>query len=222
MKVLEFDNNKARIAITSMLDLWHLQQIVEKGDSITAKTLRTIFVKREEEKVKGEKKFVLLTIKLEKIEFDEHKSKLRMNGKIVEAPEEVQKGDYHTIEIGLGNSITIEKEMWKQEQLERLDRAKIKIEVADNSVLENFFVHLNKDDRLTAYGIEQVKIAAEIGAVKIVLVPEDKIRDKVIEEVVKIVESKRGEVKLVLKKGFMGKKFCEAYNIAAVLRFPIS
>jgi protein pelota len=90
----------------------------------------------------------------------------------------------------------------------------------DDKVLEEFFTHLNKNDRLVTYGLEQVKIASSYGAVKILLVSEEKIREKDVEEIVKEVENKSGEVKLV-ERGSLSQKFKSAYQIGAILRYPV-
>lgn len=224
MKVFEFNQAKkyAIIKIDNQLDFWHLQNIIEKGDLVKAKTLRRIFIQREEKKIKAKKKLVFLKIKVEKIELHKHLNKLRITGKIVEAPKEIPLGDYHTIEIGFGSKLTIEKEEWKKEQIERLEKAEIKIETIKPKLIQEFFVHVNKQDGLAAYGFEEVKIAASAGAVKILLVPEEKIAEKEVEEIIKEVESKKGEIKIVSKKEDLGKKFCDMYGIGAILRFAIS
>ena len=224
MKVIEFspDGKVAKLRIDDPLDLWHLQSILENGDFLTAKTLRTMFIQKEEGKEKGEKKFVTLKIKVEKIEFDKYKNNLRVSGKIVESPKEVQKGSYHTIEIGFGSFLTLEKEEWKQEQLERMERAKVKISAARDAEIQEIFVHVSKDDGFVVYGIEQVKAAAEMGSVKTVFISEEKIHEKNAEELIKEIESKRGEIKLVSRKRVLGEKFCRAYDIAAVLRFKLN
>jgi len=224
LKVVEFspEGKVAKLRIDDPLGLWHLQNILENGDFLTAKTLRTIFIQKEEGKEKGEKKFVTLKIKVEKIEFDKYKNNLRVSGKIVEAPKEVQKGSYHTIEVGLGSFLSLEKEEWKKEQLERMERAKVKISVARDSEIQEIFVHVSKDDGLAVYGIEQVKAAAEMDAVKTVFISEEKIHDKSVEELIKDIESKRGEIKLVSRKRGLGEKFCRAYDIAAALRFKLN
>ena len=223
MKIVKSDLNIRKLKIQNDLDVWHLQQIVEQKDLVKARTVRTIFIRREDQKEKGKRKLVLLKIRVEKIEFDEYQKKLRLNGKIVEGPEEIQLGDYHTIEVGRGDVIEIEKERWNEEQLERLKRASIRIEVLrDPKVLEEFFVHCNKNDGLVVYGFDQVKVAAGFGAVKIVLIPEEKLRDKTFEDLMKLIESKRGEIKLVSKKDVTGKKFCNTFDVGAILRFPIS
>jgi len=224
MKIIEFspERKTARLKVNNVLDLWHLEKIVEKGDLITAKTLRTIFIRREEEKIKTKKKLVTLTIKVEKVDFSKQKNKLRLKGKIVEAPEEVQKGSYHTIEVGLGKKLTVEKKEWKKEFMEKLKRAKRIIKIAEPKVIQEFFIHINKNDGLAVYGLDQVKIASQIGAVKIALISEEKIREKSIEKLVEEIEKKGGSIKLVSRKQKEGGRFCKMCDIAAILRFPIS
>lgn len=223
--MVEFDKEKgiAKLRVENPIDIWHLEKIIEKGDLITAKTLRTIFVQRGEERIKGRKKFLVLTIKIEKVEFQEQTNKLRLIGKIVEAPEEVQKGSYHSIEVGTGKMLTIEKGEWKKEQMERLEKTRTRIEfLKDSKEIEEFFVHVNRSDGLAVYGFEQVKMAASIGAIKIVFIPEEKMRSKENEELIDEVANKRGEIRIVSKRHPVGEKFCKMYDIAAILRFPIS
>lgn len=223
--MVEFDQDgkTAKLRVETATDFWHLEKIVEKGDLITARTLRTIFVQRGDEKIKSRRKSVVLTIRVDKIDFQEHTNKLRFIGKIVEAPEEVQKGSFHTIEIGIGNMFTIEKKEWKDEQIRRLEKAKVKVKVLkDPTLIQEFLMHVNKGDGLAVYGLEQVKLAASMGTVKIVFIPEEKIREDEIEELVEEVQGKKGEVKLVSKKYPFGKKFSKAYDIAAILRFPMT
>lgn len=223
MRVIEFDQAKkyAIIRIDNQLDFLNLQKIIEKNDLIKAKTLRRIFIQREEEKIKARKKLVSLKIKVEKLEFNENLKKLRIVGKIIEAPKEIPLGDYHTIEVGLGSKFIIEKDEWKKEQIERLEKARIRIGTTKPKIIQEFFIHVNKQDGLVVYGVEEVKTAALAGAVKILLVPEDEIAEKEIEEIITEVESKKGEINIVSKNNDLGKKFCNTYHIGAILRFSI-
>ena len=172
---MEFDKNKntARLKVENPVDVWQLEKIIEKGDLVTAKTKRTTFVQRGDERIKGEKKFFVLKIKIEKTEFKEETNKMRLIGRIVEAPEEVQKGDYHTIEVGIGKMLTIEKREWRKELIERLEKSKAEF-LRNYKEVEDFFIRTNKEDRLAIYGFDQVKMAASIGAVKIAFIPEEK------------------------------------------------
>jgi len=222
MKILRFEkeNGFAKLKVENELDLWQLQQMVNKNDLVKAKTIRQLFVQRETRKEKSERKLLLLSIKVEKVDYDRMKNELRIKGKIVEAPDKVQHGDYHTIEIKPGSVVGITKR-WTDEELERLKRSQVKMEVLkDEKILEEFFMHLNKNDQLVTYGLEQVKTAANYGAVKVLLISDEKIREKEFEEVVKIIENKSGEVKLV-SKGNLSQKFKSTYQIGAILRYPI-
>lgn len=225
MKVFEFRPEKgyAKVKINNQLDLWHLQNIIEPNDLVTARTLRTIFIQREGRKEKGRRIFVVLTIKVEKVDFQKHTNRLRISGKIVKAPKDIQLGDYHTIEVNIGTVLNIEKSVWKAEHVERLEKAKTRMEIIkEPKILEEFFMHLNKDDGLATYGFEQVKLASTANAVKIALIPEEKIQDKEVEQLIKEIESKSGQIKLVSRKDEFGQRFCRMYDIGAILRFAIS
>ncbi len=219
MKIVEkrFEKGFVKVIPENFLDLWYLSKLIEAKDKITAKTVRNIFIEREGKKEKSKKRALLLSIEAEKIELEENK--LRIKGKIVEAPEEVQKGSYHTIGIGIGNKILIEKREWKKEQIEKIEKSEKKIKKAAS--LKDFFVHLNKADGLAVYGIQEVKNSALIGAVKTLFVPLEKFDEK-IEEVMEEIEKKGGEIEFVSKKEYLGKKFIDEYRIGAILRFKIS
>ena len=150
-------------------------------------------------------------------------NKLKLIGKIMEAPEEVQKGSYHSIEVGIGKMFSVEKIEWKEEKIGRLKRSESKIEFLKNPKdAEEFYVHLNKNDGLAMYGIDQIKMAALIGAVKTVFILEEKIRSEEVEELIEEIFNKKGEVIIVSKKYPVGLKFSKTYDIAAILRFPIA
>ncbi|MDI6798723.1 MAG: hypothetical protein QMD12_01860 [Candidatus Aenigmarchaeota archaeon] len=225
MRILEANYEKkfAKVMVENRLDLWHLANILEPGDLITSKTLRTVFIERWGEREKVERKLVTLTIQLEKMVFQDETNNLRLTGRIVEAPKEITIGSYHTIEARIHSILYIEKKEWKQEHIERLKRAAKGIErIIKPTVIDEFFVHLNKNDGLAVYGFEQVRSAALIGAVKVVLIPIERIKDKRVDELIKAVEEKRGKIKFVARKEPSGEKFCRAYDFAAILRFPIS
>jgi stalled ribosome rescue protein Dom34 len=222
MKILSYERESgfAKLKVESELDLWQLQQMINKDDVVKAKTIRQLFVQKETGKEKSKRKLLLLAIKVEKVDYDKVKNELRVKGKIVEGPGEVQHGSYHTIDVKLGTILGITK-VWTKEELERLKRSQVKVEqLKDEKILEEFFMHLNKEDRLVTYGLEQVKTAASYGAVKMLLISEEKIREKDFEDLVRIVEDKGGVVKLV-SKGVLSQKFKSTYQVAAMLRYAI-
>ncbi|MDI6825995.1 MAG: mRNA surveillance protein pelota [Candidatus Aenigmarchaeota archaeon] len=127
MEIIKFNIKKGFVVVKINVndDLWYLESVIEPGDLIKSKTLRSLFVEREGRKIKAEKKPMTLKVEVEKIEFNEFANQLRLNGKIVEGPEDIQLGSYHTIEVKLGTILTIYKKEWKQYQIDKLKKAQI-------------------------------------------------------------------------------------------------
>jgi protein pelota len=342
MKIVSSDLKKGivKIRVNDNNDLWHLENLIEKGDFVTARTMRSVFIEREGRKIKVEKKPMKLKIEVEKVEYHKYANKLRVMGKIVEGPEEVSIGSYHTIEVEVGSVLTIKKQEWKKYQLERLKRAQLKVptvllvaadfeeatfaelkesgvdyvlevknphsmkeekqeefykkvaseiekrsenvkgvvlagpgfakehifaiikernpELAgkiiqdscssasraginellkrksiqkivtrskileESHLVEEFFYHLNKDDGLVTYGFEEVKNAIKMGAIKTLLVSEEKIRDEEVESLAREVERKGGKVEIISKMHDLGKQFSGMGGLGALLRFRIN
>jgi len=102
-------------------DVWNLDSVIEAGDVISGKSLRSGEILRGDQKIKTGKKPIFLKILLEKKEYHEYTGKLRLTGKIIDGPEDLI-GSYHTLEVGEGKVITIEKQ-WKNWQLEKIKRS---------------------------------------------------------------------------------------------------
>jgi len=127
MRIAFHDRKEGIIKLVpdSVDDLWHLSQIFESEDLVTARTLRKTSVKRGNEIDTGDKKPVTLTIKVEKIDFHPYTYKLRITGKIVSGPDDIQLSSYHTIDVDPGMTLKIQKK-WKKYQLDRLQKTRIK------------------------------------------------------------------------------------------------
>lgn len=344
MKILKKILSKGilKLQITENDDLWCLKDIIELGDLVKARTMRSIFITRGEEKLKVGKKPMTLKIQVEKIEFQEYTNKLRLTGKIVEGPDDIEIGSYHTIDTEVNGIITIEKDEWKKYQLEKIRKAeartpKVLIVVVDtdqatfgllekrgvsvlsdignphsytyeekcqeefhrkvadelkkysekaesvilagpgftkeyirdiikrkypnideklfidsvssatkaginevvkkgtlekifkeneiskeSKLIEEFFLHLKKDDRLAVYGTEEVENAELTGAIKILLVSEKNMRDPKIENLTKRVEEKSGEVEIISHNHELGNQFSRIGGLGAILRFRTS
>jgi len=106
-------------------DLWHLYNIIYKGDEVYAYTSREI---KQDEKYarakRGERVSVFLGVKVEKVAWDKLLGRLRVHGTICQAPEIVPTGAHHTLNIALNTPITIVKEKWARHHVERLETAK--------------------------------------------------------------------------------------------------
>jgi protein pelota len=124
MKRIHFNQKQgtAKIEVQSQDDLWYLSQIIDSGDFVKGKTLRKV-QKGSEDKSKQVKKAVFLKIQAEKIEFSKTSAVLRVGGKVVEGPEDIAKGSWHSFTIEPGTTITIEKQQWLSFQIEKLNEA---------------------------------------------------------------------------------------------------
>ena len=125
MKVLKKDlkNRTGEIALMTdtLEDLWHLKYIVDPNDLVFALTKRkpeAIGDKIRPEKI--EKVTTRLGIRVEKVEFHKFANRLRIQGIIEHG---MDSGFYHTLNIEEGTNVSIIKEEWKSDQLERIKEA---------------------------------------------------------------------------------------------------
>ncbi|RLE45223.1 mRNA surveillance protein pelota [Candidatus Woesearchaeota archaeon] len=120
MKILgkNLKQGEIKVFVESPEDVWYLSQVIDKGDVIKGRTLRKIKVS---ETAAGERRPVFLSLVVEKIDFQP--GCLRAGGKIVESPDEVPKGSFHTFSIEPGSRIVIKKDHWFSFQLDRLKEA---------------------------------------------------------------------------------------------------
>lgn len=135
-------------------DMWHLYNVLESGDLVTASTTR-----REEKAAdkiraeKAEKRRMTLGIRVGKAEFSEDDLRLRALGVIETGPQDI--GQHHTLVFEPGDSLTVAKQHWRETQLDRLERA-----VADTCKPRLTFVSLDQDEATVAvlrqYGLKEV------------------------------------------------------------------
>jgi protein pelota len=136
-----------KLSPENMDDLWVLRQIVEPGDFLKGRTLRKIKKTESTERAKKViKRPVFMKISVEKTELEP--DILRISGKIMEGPDDVPKGSYHTFNVEARTVITLQKEKWLRFQLDRLKEAcsakipKILIVVFDRE--EAYFAKMKK------------------------------------------------------------------------------
>ena len=156
MRVLSEDKpaGDIRLLVETDEDLWHLYNIVEVGDLVTASTTR-----REEKSAdkiraeRAEKKRMTLGIRIEKIEFSEDDLRLKLLGTIESGPQDI--GQHHTLIFENGDSLTISKRKWKETQRERIARA-----VSDSKKPRIAFVSLDQDEATIAvlrqFGLKEI------------------------------------------------------------------
>lgn len=126
MKIIYKDpkNKIVKLKITSLEDLWDLNQILSIGDLVSTKTMRKIKIGGEDNS-KNVKKPVYLKIEVKKIEFHESSNALRVAGVVVEGSEDVSHGSHHTFNLVLDSVFKIEKQKWLKYQLNKLNEAAI-------------------------------------------------------------------------------------------------
>lgn len=157
MKILYQDSKSGRmkLLIESLDDLWHLYNLIEKGDLAIAFTYR----RGEEAKAdklrpeRLEKKRMKLTIKVEDIEFHEFAYRLRIHGIIKEGVQDL--GQFHTLNITVGDDLTIQKEKWEDTHLQRIKEA---IEASKQSLITLLAIDYDEATFavLRQYGIRHV------------------------------------------------------------------
>jgi len=118
MRVLKRYKNSLKLRIEVTDDLWHLLHVLKAGDELSGITSRLI--KRVEDE--GERKSVFIKIKVDKISFQAFSGDMRVLGTILEGPEDVALGSFHTFTLKPGSEIEITKE-WKRWELDRLNEA---------------------------------------------------------------------------------------------------
>ncbi|MEM0363295.1 MAG: mRNA surveillance protein pelota [Sulfolobaceae archaeon] len=118
MRILEFDEKRQlmRIRVETEDDLWVLHLILEKGDTVIAKTTRDIGLGKESRRIP-----MIITLKIDHTEFQEFTNRLRIHGIIEDAPERYGiKGAHHTINLDSGDEIVIIKQHWSKYAIDRL------------------------------------------------------------------------------------------------------
>lgn len=126
MKILETNLKKGFVKVIpeTFDDLWHLYNIIYRGDEVYAYTTREI---KQDEKYarakRGERVSVFLGVKVEKVFWDRLLGRLRIHGTICQAPDIVPTGAHHTLNITINTPVTIVKEEWPHHHVERLQAA---------------------------------------------------------------------------------------------------
>ena len=105
-------------------DLWHLYNVIYKGDEVYAYSSRAIKSEQEYSRPKsGERVSAFIGVTVESVAWDKFLGKLRVHGRICHAPDIMPTGAHHTLKIALNQPVTIVKKEWPKHLLDRLMRA---------------------------------------------------------------------------------------------------
>lgn len=113
---------KAILICDNLEDLWHLYNIIVKGDFVKTITFRKV-THEKAGKSSSIKKKINITIKVEEIEYDQKEGIIRYKGKNVSENEYISIGQYQSIEIAKGLMFTIFKKHWDEISIDRLKQA---------------------------------------------------------------------------------------------------
>ncbi len=122
MKVQHF-KEESKLRAVDLDDLWIIKSLLEKDDQVFGVSYRRL---KDESKTRADKSELIrvyLGVKLESSEFHRHAEMLRLTGPLIHSSDpNVALGSYHTLEVGVGDTITVKKK-WRKWQLERLKEA---------------------------------------------------------------------------------------------------
>ncbi|MCJ7558998.1 mRNA surveillance protein pelota [Candidatus Bathyarchaeota archaeon] len=126
MKITEKNREKGFVKVVpdSFDDLWHLYNVIYKGDEVYAYTSRVIKSVQEYSRPKsGERVSAFMGVTVESVTWDKFLGKLRVHGIICHAPDIIPTGAHHTLNISLNQPLTIVKKDWPKHLVDRLTRA---------------------------------------------------------------------------------------------------
>jgi len=105
-------------------DLWHLYNVIYKGDEVYAMSSRAIKSDTATSRPKSaERVSAFMGVKVESVSWDKFLSKLRVHGLIIHAPDIIPTGAHHTLAIALNQQMTIVKKDWPKHILDRVTKA---------------------------------------------------------------------------------------------------
>lgn len=104
-------------------DLWHSYNLIRIGDSVRCTTVRKVVQESSTGSTSSSRKRFMLTIAVEKVEFDAQGLQLRISGTVESEHDQIRRGSYHTATLELHQSFQIEKECWDQIYLDRIDES---------------------------------------------------------------------------------------------------
>ncbi len=115
-----------KVVPTSEDDLWHLYNVIFKGDEVYAYSSRAIKTDQEYSRPKSaERVSAFMGVTVESVAWDKFLGKLRVHGIICHAPDIMPTAAHHTLNIALNQPLTIVKKQWPKHLLDRLKQASL-------------------------------------------------------------------------------------------------
>jgi len=205
VKVLRKDprDGVVKLRLQSVDDLWHLENLLEKGDLVRSVTYR----RREEQtdKIRPErmdKVRMVLAVRVETVEFHEFDLRLRVSGVIEEGPQDLSK--HHTFAFTVDEDLEIQK-VWTPTQLRRIEEA---VEATEKPLVT--FLAIDDEEAVIAqlrqYGVREVAAIRAPRAGK--MYPAKDERDEHYREVLETLRrADLGHSLVILGPGFERERF---------------
>ena len=126
MRVLKRDMKAGviKLLVENGDDLWHLRHLLQQGDLVHAVTYRR--EERSGDMVRAEKlerRRMYLGVEVEQVEYADFSDRLRVLGLIRDGPDDVPRGDHHTLTIAEGDDVKVQKARWMGFELDRIEEA---------------------------------------------------------------------------------------------------
>ncbi|MDE1851594.1 MAG: mRNA surveillance protein pelota [Candidatus Micrarchaeota archaeon] len=216
MKIIRFNpvTSSLKVEPHSFDDLYLLAIVISKGDVIEARSTRRF---RGNERDEGEQKDITVRILVEKSEIDKNAGRIRFTGKIISGhPEEfINIGSYHTVNIGGGDIIDIQKKEWKDYVIKRLKQA-----VVDSRKPKLGIVVMDDEKALFSYikgyGIDIISEIYSHLSKRLSEKDYAKTLSKYFDEVLGLVNSMKVDIVVISGPGFMKddiKKYIESKHV---------
>jgi len=128
MKLLDLDRKEGtvKVAVENVDDLWHLYNLLAKGDLVQARTSRMIKANREGSRpTEGRRVTMTIKLRVEGVVFDKNTNRLRVKGVVLDAPERYGgiKGSFHTVSVAPNDRLCFFKKQLTTYDLRRLKSA---------------------------------------------------------------------------------------------------
>ena len=104
-------------------DLWHAYNLLSQGDLVRCTTVRKVVKESSTGSTQSSKKRMMLTVQIQKVDFDPDSLQVRLSGKVQSENDFVRLGAHHTLTLELNQNFSIEKDCWDQIYLDQLDEA---------------------------------------------------------------------------------------------------
>lgn len=108
---------------TTAEDLWHAYNLLQKGDLVRCTTVRKVVKESNTGSTTSQKKRIMLTIDVHKVEFDPDSLEVRISGRVQSENNFVRMGAHHTLTLELNQNFSVEKVCWDQIYLDVLQES---------------------------------------------------------------------------------------------------